>query len=36
MIQLSKCIQMNEVNSEYEALFSVIHPILYGLVMSLK
>lgn len=28
MIQLSKCIQMNEVNSEYEALFSVIHPIL--------
>lgn len=36
MVEKIKCIQINEVNSEYEALFSVIHPILTGLVYSLK
>ena len=36
MINKIKCIQSNEVNSEYEALFSVIHPILTGLVYTLK
>lgn len=36
MINKIKCIQSNEVNSEYEALFSVIHPILTGLVHTLK
>lgn len=36
MVKKIKCIQSNEVNSEYEALFSVIHPILTGLVLSLK
>lgn len=36
MVQKIKCVQTNEVNSEYEALFSVIHPILTGLVYSLK
>lgn len=36
MVKNIKCIQTNEVNSEYEALFSVIHPILTGLALSLK
>lgn len=36
MVEKIKCIQTNEVHSEYEALFSVIHPILTGLVLSLK
>ena len=36
VVQKIKCVQTNEVNSEYEALFSVIHPILTGLVYSLK
>ena len=36
MINKIKCIQENEVNSEYEALFSVICPIFTGLVYSLK
>lgn len=36
MIENISCTQTNEVNSEYEALFSVIHPILTGLALSLK
>lgn len=36
MIKNINCTQTNEVNSEYEALFSVIHPILTGLALSLK
>lgn len=36
MIKNIKCIQTNNVHSEYEALFSVIHPILTGLALSLK
>lgn len=36
MVDITKCIQTNDVYSEYEALFSVIHPILYGLAMTLK
>ena len=36
MVEKIKCVQTNEVNSEYEALFSVIHPILTGLALSLK
>ena len=36
MIEKIKCTQATEVNSEYEALFSVIHPILTGLALSLK
>lgn len=36
MVEKIKCVQTNDVNSEYEALFSVIHPILTGLVLSLK
>lgn len=36
MINKIKCIQTNEVHSEYEALFSVIHPILTGLAYTLK
>lgn len=36
MVDITKCIQNNEVNSEYEALFSVISPILKGLALSLK
>lgn len=36
MIKNINCTQTNEVNSEYEALFSVIHPILTGLTLSLK
>lgn len=36
MVDITKCIQTNDVHSEYEALFSVIHPILYGLAMTLK
>lgn len=36
MVNIEKCIQKNEVQSEYEALFSVISPILEGLIMSLK
>lgn len=36
MVKNIKCKQTNEVNSEYEALFSVIHPILTGLALSLK
>ncbi len=36
MVKNIKCTQRNEVNSEYEALFSVIHPILTGLALSLK
>ena len=36
MIKKIKCIQTNAVNSEYEALFSVIHPILTGLVHTIK
>lgn len=36
MVKKIKCIQQNEVNAEYEALFSVIYPILTGLVLSLK
>ena len=36
MVQKIKCVQTNEVNSEYEALFSFIYPILTGLVYSLK
>lgn len=36
MVHITKCIQTNDVHSEYEALFSVIHPILYGLAMTLK
>ena len=36
MIELSKCKQVNEVHSEYEALFSVIYPILLGLTYTLK
>lgn len=36
MIKTINCTQTNEVNSEYEALFSVIHPILTGLALSLK
>ena len=36
MVDITKCIQTNDVHSEYEALFSVIHPILYGLTMTLK
>lgn len=36
MVENIKCLQANEVNSEYEALFSVIHPILTGLTLSLK
>lgn len=36
MVKNIKCLQTNEVNSEYEALFSVIHPILTGLAFSLK
>lgn len=36
VVQKIKCVQTNEVNSEYEALFSVIQPILTGLVYSLK
>ena len=36
MVENIKCKQINEVNSEYEALFSVIYPILTGLALSLK
>lgn len=36
MVEKIKCVQTNDVCSEYEALFSVIHPILTGLVLSLK
>ena len=36
MVEKIKCIQTNHVHSEYEALFSVIHPILTGLALSLK
>lgn len=36
MINIAKCIQTNTVHSEYEALFSVIYPILEGLVLSLN
>lgn len=36
MVEKIKCVQTNDINSEYEALFSVIHPILTGLVLSLK
>ena len=36
MIKKIKCMQENEVCSEYEALFSVIHPILKGLIYTLK
>lgn len=36
MVAIAKCIQTNSVHSEYEALFSVICPILYGLTNSLK
>lgn len=36
MVKNIKCLQTNDVNSEYEALFSVIHPILTGLTLSLK
>lgn len=36
MVEKISCVQTNEVNSEYEALFSVIHPILTGLALSLK
>lgn len=36
MIKVDKFIQNNEVNSEYEALFSVIIPILKGLFYSLN
>lgn len=36
MIENIKCVQTNDVHSEYEALFSVIHPILTGLILSLK
>lgn len=36
MVDITKCIQTSDVHSEYEALFSVIHPILYGLAMTLK
>lgn len=36
MIDITKCTQTNVINSEYEALFSVIYPILNGLVMTLK
>lgn len=36
MIELSKCKQTNQVHSEFEALFSVIYPILYGLVSTLN
>lgn len=36
MIKKINCIQTNAVNSEYEALFSVIHPILTGLVHTIK
>lgn len=36
MVDIAKCIQTNSVHSEYEALFSVIYPILYGLATSLK
>lgn len=36
MVKNIKCLQTNDVNSEYEALFSVIHPILTGLALSLK
>ena len=36
MVEKISCTQTNEVNSEYEALFSVIHPILTGLALSLK
>jgi hypothetical protein len=36
MIKVDKYIQNNDVNSEYEALFSVIIPILKGLLFSLN
>jgi len=36
MVENIKCKQTNEVCSEYEALFSVIHPVLTGLALSLK
>lgn len=36
MVKNIKCLQTNDVCSEYEALFSVIHPILTGLILSLK
>lgn len=36
MIKVDKYVQNNEVNSEYEALFSVIIPILTGLFYSLN
>lgn len=36
MVELTKCIQTNSVHSEYEALFSVIYPILEGLALSLN
>lgn len=36
MVEKIECIQTNSVHSEYEALFSVIHPILTGLALSLK
>lgn len=36
MVDVARCVQKNEVHSEYEALFSVISPILKGLTLSLK
>lgn len=36
MIDITKCKQTNIIHSEYEALFSVISPILTALAMSLK
>lgn len=36
MIENINCKQENEVNAEYEALFSVIYPIITGLAYSLK
>lgn len=36
MVENIKCKQTNEVCSEYEALFSIIHPVLTGLALSLK
>ena len=36
MVDVTKCTQTNDIHSEYEALFSVISPILRALSMSLK
>lgn len=36
MIESIQCTQKNDVQSEYEALFSVIYPIIKGLALSLK